>query len=271
MWISLWNPCARIVRIAVFHAQDSGRAIPRLACRTALRWRSFTRSVRVPRQAGETPRRPSRVLRPPADSGGETICAGGTKVRRARVEQPEPGARRFCGLTSARMFQARPFGRREASGSVWGCAGRNRPPLHRGRRFRVDRSPLPKDGDERPRGRTREGASAPRAGTLRQPLRGGWRNEDRQGTRSALDGAGRQVPGKGRLCEKPRRNGTAAGFPRRKRAVAAKRRRALPGEADRMAAGNVRRLLRIGSQAGSRGVRRCLAGHSHGPSRDRAT
>jgi hypothetical protein len=48
---------------------------------------------------------------------------------------------------SARVFQARPSGRREAVGSAWGCAGRNRPPLHRGRRFRADRSPLPKGED----------------------------------------------------------------------------------------------------------------------------
>ena len=78
---------------------------------------------------------------------------------------------------SVRMFQARPSGRREALGSVWGGAGRNRPPLHRGRRFRADRSPLPRTEMGRPAGRTREGMSAPTARSRQRPLRGSRRSE----------------------------------------------------------------------------------------------
>lgn len=166
----------------------------------------------------------------------------------------------------ARISQTVPSGRREALGSARRCAGRNGPPLHRGRRFRADRSPLSKDGDGRRRRTDPRGCVRARGrDRCERPLRGGRRSEDRQGARSALDGAERQVPGKGRLCEKPRRTGQRTAFPRRDAGRGGRMAARSPWGSGPSGGRNVRRLLRIGSQAGSRGVRRCLAGHAPCP------
>ena len=138
---------------------------------------------------------------------------------------------------SVRMFQARPSGRREALGSVWGGAGRNRPPLHRGRRFRADRSPSPKDGDgparrTDPRGDVRaHGEIAAKASSRKPAQRKGLEREARW-TEQGDSFRRKAGLAKGRAGTDGGKH-PLAGVP----VVAAKRQRALPGEAGRKAAG----------------------------------
>ena len=188
MWISLWNPCARIVRISHFHAQDSGWPIRRVACPTPASWRSFGRSVRVPLKTGATPRRPTRVLRPPADSGGETVGARGTQVPRRQIEQPEPGARDSQGfLKPCPPGAARRWDRQgdapDGMGRLCTEAGASGPTGLRSPRTEMAGAA----------GRTREGASAPEAGSLREASsrrpekRGSPRSAKRVGRRRTAD------------------------------------------------------------------------------------
>jgi hypothetical protein len=198
-----------------FHAQDSARPIPPPACPLPRPWRSFSRSVRVPTETFETPRRALQALRPDGEVGGVTISLWGARAPRTRIEQPEPGADDRKGV----------------------YAGRNGPPLHRGRRFRAARCrlqgrhrPAPQDG---PQGTVR----APRQTAAKVPSRGleGGQAADRAkraGRRQNGTIRGKAGLAKGRAAT-GRRSASLAG----RRAVAAGRQRALPGAAGRTAAG----------------------------------
>lgn len=210
MWISLWNPCAHFVWISLFHAQDFRWAIRRSACRTPRTPQSFSRSVRVPRDADGTPRRPSRVLRPPADSGGETVSeAMGASPPQRGSHRPHPAREIRKDVSSQALRAPRGVGTGLGRRRTEQAASAPRPALP-GRSVSA-----PKDGDGTaprtdPRGCVHaHGEIAAKASSRRLAQRRS------RGTRSALDGAERQGPGKGRLCEKPRWNGTAARVPRR--------------------------------------------------------
>jgi hypothetical protein len=120
-------------------------------------------------------------------------------------------------------------------------------------------------------GRTREGASAPKAGSLRDASS---RRQEERGPPGSAKRAGRsRTAGSG---ERPALRKAAlerddGWFPSPETGRGGQTEARSPWGSGPNGGRNVRRLLRIGSQAGSRGVRRCLAGHSHGPSRDRAT
>lgn len=169
MGISLWRACARNVRIALFHAQDSARPIRAAAWRNAPSWRSFSRSVGVPAETFATPRRASQALRPDGETGGATIGSRRAQVLRRQSKGPNPAriaARRFAVRSpdAARRLADGVTRRTERPASV------PRPALP-GRSSRA-----PKARRTGAAGRTREGASAPRAGSLRRPRRGGSRN-----------------------------------------------------------------------------------------------
>jgi len=171
MWISLWNPCAPYVRISLFHAQDFRWAIRRSACRTPRAPRSFSRSVRVPRDAAVTPRRPSRVLRPPADSGGETISdAMGASPPQRGSHRPHPAREIRKDVSSQALRAPRGVGTGLGRRRTEQAASAPRPALP-GRSVSA-----PRTETGRPRGWTREGPSAPTARSQLRPLRGGWRS-----------------------------------------------------------------------------------------------
>jgi len=260
MWISLWNPCACFVQISAFHAQDSARPIRRFACRRPRAPRSFSRSVRVPREADATPRRPSRVLRPPADSGGETVSARGTQVPRRLIEQPEPGARdsqgsfKPCPPGAARRWVGLAMRRTEWAASAPRPALPGRPVS------------APKDGDGRlrrtdPRGNVRARGGIAARGLFAEA--GDARTaKEREARWTAQNGRFR---GKAGFAKSRAATGRRTAFPRRDAGRGGRTAARSPWGSGPKGSRNVRRLLRIGSQAGSRGVRRCLAGHSRGP------
>lgn len=256
MGISLWKRCARNVRIALFHAQESARPIRAAAWRNAAFWRSFSRSVGVPAETFATPRRASQALRPDGEAGGATVGARGASPARP-VGGPEPGANRREAVRSPSA------GRREAPGgrgdapdgtaSLCAEAGASGPifPRSQGADGTAPRTD--------PRGCVRAPSGiAARASSWRPQQRGSRGGAKRSGRRQNGSIRGKAGLAKGRAGTDGGKLSSPESGPRRRCEArlslgkrVAKRR-------------NVRRLLRIGSQAGSRGVRRCLAGHARG-------
>lgn len=263
MWISLWNPCARIVRISLFHAQDSGGPIPRVACPTPASWRSFRRSVRVPLKSGETPRRPSRVLRPPADSGGETIDdVVGASPPRGRSQRPNPARGIRKDFSNRALRAPRGVGIGRAMRRTEWAASAPRPALP-GRPVSA-----PKDGEGRrrrtdPRGCVRARGRIAARGLFAE-AEGARIVKEREARWTAQNGRFR---GKAGFAKSRAGTGRRTASPRRDADRGGRTAARSPWGSEPIGGRNVRRLLRIGSQAGSRGVRRCLAGHARGPLR----
>jgi hypothetical protein len=181
MWISLWNPCARFVRIRAFHAQDSAGAIRRLACRKPAPPRCFSRSARVPRMASRRRQDPHGFcVRQPAAGKGSTqprarawrrgdpagrddgplpSPGGGPKAAGWRRALPEVAGRMAAGAFDGSCGSGvRPAP--EASGGVLpgtravlllGGPGNLTPPFFRGRRL-ADQPPCRARSPALPRG-----------------------------------------------------------------------------------------------------------------------
>ena len=209
MGISLWRACARNVRIARFHTQESARPIRAAAWRNGASWRSFSRSVGVPAETVATPRRAQRALRRAGETGGATIGTRGASLAKP-VGKPEPGANR------REAFRNPCAGRRKASSgridapdgpaSLCAEAGASGPIFPRSQG--AD-GPAPQDGPARVRPRPArdrcEGLVVEAGGT-----------GHRADARSAADGGRTGRSGERPALRRAAPERTAAGFPRRK-------------------------------------------------------